>query len=234
MSSEIAAVMFGVSNKAKSNYKTATDDYLKAVQAVDALIKNQQNADAAIAVEVSATEYYNSSRNLVSLTEKIDTRYNTKDVVSVTYTSKDGKSRTFFINYNTYDVIVEGKNGKVFAIPAESFVDEAKVTYLESIVSSFTSAEAYTPTTKQKETFDTAYTELQRAIADGNETLKERRIVTVKAAIDRMTAAGNVISAKTASGKTVIINYTSSSVIVRISDTDYRTIPSQTYIVIND
>ena len=64
--------------------------------------------------------------------------------------------------------------------------------------------------------------------------MKERRIITVKSAIARMTAADNVITAKTVSGKTVIINYTSSSVIVRISDTDYRTIPSQTYIVIED
>ena len=233
MSSEIAAALFGVSSKARTNYKTATDNYIKAVEAVDALIKNQQNADAAIAVEVSATEGYNSSRNLVSLTEKIDTRYNTKDVVSVTYTSSNGKSKTFFINYNTYDVVVEGKNGKVFAIPAESFVDEANVTYLESIVTSFKSAEAYSPTTKQRETFETAYGDLQKAIADGNDTMKERRIATVKAAIARMTAADNVISVKTASGKTVVINYTTSSVIVRVSDTDYRTIPSQTYIVID-
>ena len=234
MSSEVAAVLFGVSSKAKTNYADATARYLSAVEAVDTLIKNQKNADAAIAEEVKATDAYNSSRTLVSLTEKIDTRYNTKDVVSVTYTAAGGKSKTFIINYNTYDVVVEGKNGKVFIVPAESFVDENKVTYLESIVTDYTAAEAYTPTTKQRETFDQSYTELKKAIADGNETMKERRIATVKAAIARMTAADNVVLAKTVSGKTVIINYTSSSVIVRISDTDYRTIPSQTYIVIED
>ena len=234
MSSDVAAVLFGISVKAGENYKTATQNYLKAVETVDGLIKNQQNADAAILEEVAATEAYNTSRSLVSLTEKMDVRYNTKDVVSVTYTTPNGKSRTFYINYNTYDVVVEGKNGKVFIVGAESFISEDDVEYLESIVTDYTDAEAYTPTTKQRQNFESAYAELQKAIEEGNELMKERRIVSVKTAISSMTKVSNVLTAKTAEGKTVIINYTSSSVIVRVSDTDYRTIPSQTYIVIED
>ena len=233
MSSEIAAVLFGISDKAVDNYATATKNYQSAVEAVDTLIRNQQNADAAIAVEVTATDAYNSTRALVSLAEKVETRYNTKDVVSVTYTADGGKSRTFYINYNTYDVVVKGPNGKVFIVGAESFVSDDNISYLESVASTYEDAEAYTPTTKQRETFETAYGELQKAIADGNELMKERRIVSVKTAVSAMAKTANVLTAKTATGKTVIVNYTSSNVIVRISDTDYRTITPQTYIVID-
>ena len=111
---------------------------------------------------------------------------------------------------------------------------EDDIDYLEGIVKSFDEAEAYTPTTKQRQTFESAYAELKKAIEDGNDLMKERRIVSVKTATSQMAKASNVLTAKTATGKTVIINYTSSSVIVRLSDTDYRTIPSQTYIVIED
>ena len=233
MDASLAAVIFGLAQRADDDYEVAKQAYFKVVEEVDALIKNSQNADAKIAEETVATAAYNAARKRVEYVGDLVKRYNTGDVVKVTYTSETGATKTFYINYNTYNVVIEGDNGKVFVVGPETFVSEDSVTYVEDIVKSCESVNAYSATTKQKKNFESAYGELKKAIEDNNEILIERRIGNVANVVSQMEAVDNVYSAVTSDGKTVVINYTSKAVIVKISDTDYRTIASQSYIVID-
>ena len=234
MDTSIAAVMFGLAQKARDDYKTAEQNYFDIVSEVDTLIRNSQNADAKIIEETAATSAYNAARNYLKNVQNLIDRYNTGDVVKVTYTSDSGVSKTFYINYNTYSVAVEGKNGKVFVVEPESFIAEDDITYVEDIVTTRESVAAYTATTKQKANFESAYKELKKALDENNTLMIERRKETVAKAVSQMTAVDNVYSAVLSTGETVIINYTSNQVTVKLSDTDYRTIASQSYIVISD
>jgi len=234
MDASLAAVMFGLAQKARDDYKAAEQKYFEILEEVDTLIKNSQNADAKIVEETAATSAYNSTRAYLKNVQNVVNRYNTGDVVKVTYTSKSGTSKTFYINYNTYSVVVEGSNGKVFLVEPESFVLEDEITYIDDIVLTSEKVTAYTATTKQKANFDIAYAELKKALEDNNPVTIEYRKKTVATAAAQMTAADNVYSSVMSSGKTVIINYNSKQVTVKISDTDYRTIASQSYIVLDD
>lgn len=229
--SNIAAVLFGQSSKISSDYAIATKAYNEACAKVDDLIKSQKNADAAINEEVDATNRFNFTKALDELDDSFVQRYNTGDVVSVTYTS-GSKSKTFYINYNTYPVVIES-NGQVFCVDAESFVEAGQIKPIEKTVTDFTEIESYTYTTKQKKTFDAAYKLLTDAIKAGDDVTKERRIVTTYETVKAMTAADNVLVSKTNDGKTIVVNYNKSAVVVKISDTDYRNIASQSYIVID-
>lgn len=235
MDSDVAAVFFGLSEKFVDDYKAATAAYNEAVDAVDELIKNNRDATAAVEVETKATEDFNATRTQTELSEKFVKRYNTGDVVSVTYTSPNGKSRTFYLNYNTYDVVVRTDDGKVFVVGAESFISSDDVEYVDEIVKECDAATAFRPrTTREKTTFDTYYGDLKAAQAEGNQALVESRIKTLNITVGQMVkVTSGVITAKTSSGRTVIFNYTSNNVIVKISDVDYREISSQSYIVID-
>lgn len=233
MTPEVASVIFGLEDKFNEEYKTSEKNYFDAVDAVDELIRNQRTADEAISVEVAATEKYNTAKARLEVSSKIIDRYNTGDVVSVTYTTPAGTTRTFYINYNTYDVVVKSDNGKVFVVGAESFVSDGEIKYDREVVKQYEAASAYTPTARQKTSFDNYYAELESAIAAGNTTMIERRKATVSNLVSSMTKASDVYTAKTAEGSTVIINYSSSPVIVKVSDTDFRTIASQSYIVVS-
>ncbi|MBQ0125411.1 MAG: hypothetical protein KBS59_03700 [Clostridiales bacterium] len=234
MDSDIAAVMFGFYDDAKEKYAAAQAEYASAVAAVDVLIKNQQNADSAVAKETAATDALNAARTQLAYANNLLKRYNTDDVVSVTYTSDNGVSKTFYINYNTYDVVVENENGEVFVIGPESFVCLSDIKPAGKIVKQSTDAMAFTATTKQKENFTKAYSEYVSAVADGNETLVIRKQATVENAISAMTPVQNVKTGVSADGRTVVINYNSAAVIVKTGENEYREIASQSFIVLDN
>ena len=233
MDSEVAAVLFGLYNEAESDYAEAKKSYYDIMAEVDAAIKKQQNADALIVKETAATDVFNAAKTQYDLSEKIINRYNTGDVVSVTYTKPNGVSKTFYINYNTYDVVIENNDGTVFVVGAESFVSNDEIKSAGKLVTSSEVVEAWTYTANQKTAFNTAYNNLKSAVSEQNESLVERRKAAVVAATDAMTDVVNVRIATTASGDKVVINYTSSGVIAKISDTEYVEIASQSYVVID-
>lgn len=232
MDADVAGVFYGLYEAAEKEYEAAKKNYSETIDKMDAIIKGRPLNQAEIDEEVAATQRRLDAQTNLELLKSFVTRHNTGNVVSVTYTTDDGKAKTFYINYNSYDVVAE-IDGKIFKIGAESFISNDEISVESTTVGTSTEATAWTATTKQKSTFDSAYGELLTAIADNNETLIARRIVSVNNAVNAMTSTDGVLVAKTAAGKTVIINSTKSDVIVKISDTEYVEIDSQSYIVRN-
>lgn len=232
MDADVAGVFYGLYEAAEKEYEAAKKNYSETIDKMDAIIKGRPLNQAEIDKEVAATQRRLDAQTNLELLKSFVTRHNTGNVVSVTYTTDDGKAKTFYINYNSYDVVAE-IDGKIFKIGAESFISNDEISVESTTVGTSTEATAWTATTKQKSTFDSAYGELLTAIADNNETLIARRIVSVNNAVNAMTSTDGVLVAKTAAGKTVIINSTKSDVIVKISDTEYVEIDSQSYIVRN-
>lgn len=228
---DTAGVLFGTKIASDNTLVSTKNTYFENISAVDKLIADQRNADEAIVKETASQTLYNAAKVRASYIKKFITRYSEDEVVSVTYTKPDGTSRTFFINYNSYNVAVES-DGKVFIVEANSFIDISKVTDAENAVTQSKQLSAWAPTTGALANFNTSYEKLNAAIAEGNELLIERS----KTAIDTILSGiadkpADVIEATTNDGKTMYVNLTNKQVIVRITDTNYITIDAQSYLV---
>ena len=223
-----ASVLFGTYNRLTAECKQARAEYEAAVAEVDRLVADQKDPTAATAVEVAKLAAYNTAKAALDLCETVMNRNYVKNVVSVTYEADNGKSKTFFINYNSYDVIVEGEKG-VFTIPAKSFVEKSDIKETELPISSVEAVTAYKPTTMGLETFETAYESYKNAVASGNEMQIARAKETLENTINSIPKQNNVLKVVGSDGKVMYINTTADRVIVETGALEYVVIAKQSF-----
>jgi len=233
-----AAYLFGQFNASKNAYYDLKAEYEAAIALSKELI-NQGEA-------IKAKESFKKERDLLPRVNKALAQYEAclafvdreavGDVVYVTYTDDNGNQSTFYINYNSHDVAVE-YNGGVYILKAESFVkttdikaeELTKVTYTAETIT-----DALKPTAGQLKRYQTAKENYEEALLTGNQNLinkaKESLDNAIKAIGTRK--AENVLKMTSADGKTVAyFNYETSTILVPVSETEYKIIASQSYVI---
>ena len=223
-----AAILFGTYNRLTADCKKARAEYEAAVAEVDRLVADQKDYSAATAVEVAKLAAYNNAKSALDFCEAVMKRNYEKNVVSVTYESDNGKTKTFFINYNSFDVVVEGEKG-VFTIPAKNFVEKSDVKETELPISSVEAVTAYKPTAIGLKTFEAALESYESAIASGNAIQIARAKETLQNTVSSMPKQGNVLKVVGADGKIMYINTTADRVIAETGTLEYAVIAKHSF-----
>ncbi|MBQ9510753.1 MAG: hypothetical protein IJR55_03555 [Clostridia bacterium] len=232
-SEQTAAVLYGTYNDLSAKLASAKAEYDAATAAVDQLIKDQKDPTQAINTEVAKLSAYNTAKSEFETYAATFERKLVNNVVSVTYTTTSGAEKTFYINYNSYDVVVEDGQGGVFTVEAESFVEKSQVKVHNLAVKSIENATAFLPKTSENTAFKAAVANLAAAEADGN----TNQIARYKEALDKLEAqmrkATGVIEVNGDDGKVTFINTTSNTVTVKTGEYKYITIAAQNYAVVD-
>lgn len=229
-----ANMLFAELRNAKALVESTAKAYYEAVAAVDQLVSDQKNADAALLVENSAKAAYTAAKTKLELVESLITRNAVANVVCVTYTTANGRTKTFYINYNNYDVAIEAENGGAYILGGMSFVEAGEVKGTVSKIVSTETITAYVPSTTNLKSFASAEETLENAIASKNANTIRRAQENMQTVIDSIgTKSTNVAKIVDSNGEVIYINYETSSVIVKISDTEYQLISAQSYLIID-
>ena len=230
-----ANFLFAQSNMTQKKYEDAVADYQEAIQNVDAAIGRQDPA--------TANRYWQEEQRLAPIYRdalaraEVETAFSDKETISnvvyVTYTQDNGKNTTFYINYNTFDVAIE-LNGGIYILAAESFVNANDETIELIPVGDFTyeTVEVLMPTAGQLKRYQTAKENYDQAMAGTSQTQKnkaEEALNNAIKAIQKKTT--NVVKLTSADGSVGYFNYEQANVLVRVSDTEYRVIASQSYVI---
>ena len=227
-----ANMLFSELGNAKALVESTKTAYYEAVATVDQLVSDQKNADAALTVENNAKKAYTDAQTKLQLVEDLIDRNAVSNVVCVTYTSPNGNTKTFYINYNNYAVAVETENGGVYIMEAMSFIEKGDMTGIINKISSTESVTAYVPSTTALTSFASANETLEEAVASGNANAIRRAKEAVETVISSIkTTTANVTKITDNNGDVIYINYETSSVIIKISDTEYRLVPAQSYLI---
>ena len=157
------------------------------------------------------------------------------NVVYVTYTEDNGNETTFYINYNSFDVAIE-LNGGIYTLAAESFVNanDKNITVTPAEVYTYETIEVLMPTAGQLERYQTAKENYDSVTADGNSTASQRNKakVALENAINAIQKTSeNTVKLTAEDGSVGYFNYEQATVLVRISDTEYKVIASQSYVI---
>ncbi len=228
-----AQFMFAQSNITRDQLDAAEEIYLKTMDEVDTLRRNNMvtDANAKLTEEVKYREAYNTLKARQALEEAYTNKQSVAGVVSVTYTDDAGNDTVFFINYNNYDVAVQYKGG-VFMLGALDFVnaDDVDTTAIGEITYEVVASKL--PTAGQLEVYETAKANYDAAVASGNQTKINRALASLEKSINNMTASTtDVVKLTNANGEVVYFNYTTSTALVPLSATEYFSISAQSYVM---
>ncbi len=230
-----ANFLFAQSNMTQQKYTDALTAYQQAIQNVDAAIGRQDPA--------TANRYWQEEQRLSPIYRdtlaraEVEAAFSDKETISnvvyVTYTEDSGKNTTFYINYNTFDVAIE-LNGGIYILAAESFVN-ANDENLELIpVGDFTyeTVEVLMPTAGQLKRYQTAKENYDKAMAGTSQSQKSKAAEALNNAIKSIQKkTTNVVKLTSADGSVGYFNYEQANVLVRMSDTEYQIIASQSYVI---
>ena len=231
MDATMASFMFGQFNNTLKAFADKEAKYLETMDIVDQLRFNSQEAEATAKLqeEIALRNEYNVLLERANLAEDFANKYNVEDVVSVTYTEDNGNKTTFYINYNAYDVAIE-VDGGIYVLAAESFVNtkDIKAISLDSIA--YETVTAIQPTAGQLTSYNNAYENYAAAVATGD----ERTITRAKNALDKVLAqitksTTHVVKLTNTDGDVCYFNYTTSTVLVPVSATEYVEVAPQSY-----
>ena len=227
-----AAVLFGELNAAIKNLETAKAGYEKAAKETGAN-KSSGSLSTYIQAERTAKNAYVAAQEKLNNVEALIERNDVGGVVSVTYKS-DSATKTFYINYNNFDVVFD-VNGKVYKIGAMSFVTEEDIA-TDSVeiknTNSKDATNAYLATTAK---VISDFTSANETLANAKTEYEKKRALSVMNAVIEdiaKTASSEVVTVDYSGDSVIYINYTQSNVIVKISDTRFELIPAQSYLII--
>ena len=230
-----AAVLFAERKHAKVALDAALKAYEAAVIATDDAASKSLNLASYITAERDAKTAYTAAVEKYNRVEALLERNNVGGVVSVTYTSETGATKTFYINYNNYKVVFETENGNTYSIGAMEYVDATAVSGEPNNTAAGVSVDAYVATGAAiVANFTSANETLVSAVEAGNEYYIGRAVNAINTLLGdaTKTAAGDVAKVANAKGGYTYINYTSGNVIVQISDTRFELIPAQSYLIV--
>ncbi len=228
-----ADFMFAQSEITRDQLAAAKDIYLKTMDEVDTLRKNNMvtDAEAKLKDETKYRDAYNVVSERQALEKAFTEKYATAGVVTVTYTDDAGKDTIFFINYNSYDVAVQFAGG-VFVLPAEDFINAKDIKASDMGKISYEAITVKQPTVGQLNAYENAVANYEAALAAGNQTRITRTLAAVNKALNNMTTTtSHVVKLTNADGAVAYFNYTASNALVVLSETEYIVIPAQAYVL---
>lgn len=229
-----ANALFALGNYSKELYNTSKQEYFDAMDVVDQLIRNSKNYDAEVIIETEKQSIYNKANTLNKYTASALERYFVSDVVYVTYKSDNGSTKTFYINYNSYDVIIENPNGGISVIKALSYMEESQLESINIKTNSINTVTAYKGTATQLKNAENYYTLLTDAIAENNNLKIARYKETLDSVLKKMEVEENVVAIENSDGSVYVVNTTSKNVFVNVGENKYISLAGESYVEISD
>ena len=233
---ENAGFIFAQSNTTQKLYIDTEAEYRQTILAVDEAVKRgSSTAKELWDKEIALLKAYNETMARADMEAAFSEKEKIANVVYVTYTADNGDKTTFYINYNSFDVAIE-LNGGIYTLAAESFVNandkNIAVTPVEEY--GYETVEVLMPTAGQLKRYQTAKENYDSVMADGNSTASQKN--KAKGALENAINAiqkksTNVVKMTAEDGSVGYFNYEQATVLVRISDTEYKTIASQSYVI---
>lgn len=231
MDERTAAAMFETYDKISGDLETARNEYIEAAAKVDQLIADGLSPDSAIKTETDKLAVYNAAKTAYANFKATFERRLVDSVVSVTYTTVSGKQKTFYINYNTFDVVVNTEDG-VLTVPGESFVCSETAQPKKLDVQSIETATAYSPKTSEMKTYKSTVVSLAAAVSANNANQIERYHKALDNLEAKMTKSNDVLVVTDNSGNKIYINTMSTNTIVKIGDYNYVILAGQSYTIV--
>ena len=230
-----ANFLFAQSNLTQQVYADAKAKYEAAIEAVDKAIatNNPSEATKKWAEEQRLAPIYRDALARAEVETAFSDKETVANVVYVTYTDDNGKQTTFYINYNTFDVAIE-LNGGIYNLAAESFVNASDATLEIVPVEDFTyeTVEVLMPTAGQLKRYQTAKENYEAAMAGDSLSQQNKAREALNNAINAIQKTTTNVVMLTAADTTVgYFNYEQATVLVRISDTEYKVVASQSYVI---
>lgn len=227
-----ANMLFAELKAAAALVESTSKAYYAAVEETDKIVSDQKNADVALAAENAAKTAFTNAKTRLSLVQNLIKRNSVANVVFVTYKADSGKTKTFFINYNNYDVAIEDSNGNAYVLAGMSFVESAEVNGVSNKIANREDVTAFVPATTDLAEFASVNETLEKAVASGNANSIKRAKEAMQLVLDQIrTTTTNVAKITDNNGDIVYINYETSAVVVKISDTEYQLIAAQSYLI---
>ena len=230
-----ASFLFAQSNITQNAYLDAKAAYEQAIIDVDTAISRNDAALARTkwAEETRLAPIYRDNLARAEIETAFSEKETISNVVYVTYTEDNGNETTFYINYNSFDVAIECDGG-VYILAAESFANEKDLESQYTEEFDYKTIEALMPTAGQLKRYQTAKENYDAAVKNGsasqikkaNEALQNA----IKAIGNRKTTNVVELTAK-GDGTVGYFNYETSTILVKISDTEYKVIASQSYVI---
>ena len=230
-----ANFLFAQSNMTQQKYLDAKNNYEQAIKDVDAAIATDNRAEAAAKYELEKAylPIYTDTRARAAVETAFSDKETVSNVVYVTYTDKDGKDTTFYINYNAFDVAIE-LNGGIYVLTAESFVNANDET-IEVIPAgdfAYETIEVLMPTAGQIKRYQTAMENYEEAMKGDSLSQQNKAKEALSNAIKAITKTStNVVKLTAADGTIGYFNYEQSNVLVKVGENNYKVIASQSYVI---
>lgn len=229
-----ANALFEIVDYSANLFATSKKEYFDAMDVVDQLIRNSKNFENEVIIETEKQGVYNNASTLNNLVNKTANRYYVGDVVYVTYTSVDGAETTFYINYNSFDVLIKNPNGGISSIKAQSFVEKSKLETINIKVDKLENIVGYSGTGTQMTTVNETYDLLQQALSDNNQLKINRYKETLAHNIEKMTKESNILLVTNNDGSVYLINTNAKNVFVQIDDTTCINLAGESYAEISN
>ena len=113
-----------------------------------------------------------------------------------------------------------------------SFVESAEVNGVSNKIANREDVTAFVPATTDLAEFASVNETLEKAVASGNANSIKRAKEAMQLVLDQIrTTTTNVAKITDNNGDIVYINYETSAVVVKISDTEYQLIAAQSYLI---
>ena len=220
-------------NKYYGSLVTSTKKtFFDAIAYTDKLIADSRDTKDAVIAETNAQNDYNKAVSFNNMSKSFTERYKAGQVVKVEYKTEN-KTKTFYINFNSYDVVME-LNGKIYRLPSLSFTEEKDLKASESSAQAPVAATAFTGANSAMENFKTTYENLKKAIENNNTSLIRRYTEALEAIKGNLTAVDGVICVKgdRSGASDYYINLTESSIIFQVGENSYYELAGESYIAI--
>jgi len=236
MDATAAKFMFAQSDITQKAYTDALTAYENAVAHTNSIVPDGLAAPVrdSLAIENSCLITLNKNRALAELETAFSDKDKISNVVYVTYTEENGNKTTFYINYNSFDVVIETEKG-IATLAAESFINENDITSQTAEEFEYALVEALMPTAGQLKKYQAAKENFDKLNAEGSgataSQLAKARGSLLKAISEIGRTTTNVVELTAQDGSVGYFNYETSSILVKISETEYKLVAAQSYVI---
>ena len=202
--------------------------FFDAIAYTDKLIADSKNTTEAVIAETNAQNDYNLAVSMSNMSKSMTERYKVGQVVKVVYAGEGNKSKTFYINFNSYDVIIE-VGGKIYKLGGLSFTEEKDLKASSVTAQNPEVAVAFTGTTTTMKSFNTTYENLRVAIENDNASQIRRYKESLESIKSNMTESTSVLCVTASNGSKYYINLSKSNVIVEVGEDEYINLAGESY-----
>lgn len=202
--------------------------FFDAIAYTDKLIADSKDTKDAVIAETNAQNDYNDAVSCSNMSKSVSERYRTGQVVKVVYSGEGNNSKTFYINFNTFDVIIS-VNGKIYKLAGLSFTEEKDLKASSVSVQNPEKAVAYSGSISAIDEFNSTYEKYRNAVENNNESQIRKQKESIDSQISKFTEATGVVCVTSSNGNKYFINLSNKNVVVQVGEYEFINLSGESY-----